>query len=160
MRLTRLHSVLAEALNNPVALIYPPARPPGSEVASPVNGMFGLQRAQTDIALNTSTDMTGQLKITPKTLKKCLQAIKEYNFSYSVLTPQANLLSSGTALNNMYSKKIGIASMQKLCVFDQVVFGRSSDQIKEFMMSTYPRQWKVAVFYRRMLQIYDQISGQ
>ena len=89
-----------------------------------------------------------------------MQAIKEFNFSYSVLTPQANLLSSGTALNNMYSKKIGIASMQKLCVFDQVVFGRSSDQIKEFMMSTYPRQWKVAVFYRRMLQIYDQISGQ
>ena len=27
-------------------------------------------------------------------------------------------------------------------------------------MSTYPRQWKVAVFYRRILQIYDQISGQ
>ena len=103
--------------------------------------------------------MAGQLKITPKTLKKGLQAIKEYNFSYSVLTPQTSLLSSGTALNNMYSKKVGISSMQKLCVFDQVVFGRSSDQIKEFMMSTYPRQWKVAVFYRRILQIYDQISG-
>ena len=27
-------------------------------------------------------------------------------------------------------------------------------------MSTYPRNFKVAVFYRRVLQIYDQITGQ
>ena len=75
-------------------------------------------------------DMAGQLKITPKTLRKCLQAIKEFNFSYSVLTPQSSLLSSTVQVNNMYSSKVGIASLQKLCVFDQIIFGRASDQIK------------------------------
>ena len=89
VRLTRLHGILAEALSNPVALIYPPARLNGSEPVSPLNSnRFAIQRALTDLEKVQKPDnMEGQLKITPKTLKKCLQAIKEYNFSYSVLTP-------------------------------------------------------------------------
>jgi len=58
---------------------------------------------------------------------------------------------SSNVVNNMYSRKVGIGSIAKICVFDQVVFGRANDQINSIIMSTFPRNWKVAVFYRRCL---------
>ena len=77
IRLIRLHAILAQALRNPPALIYPQAKFPG--IPSPTASI-----GDEDLA---SVDQSGQLKITPKTLRKCLQAIKEFNFSYSILTP-------------------------------------------------------------------------
>lgn len=97
--------------------------------------------------------------ILPKTLRKVLQAIKEYNYSFSVVTPQTAMMSGAQTTTNMYSKKIGVLSMKKLCVFDQIIFGRPDDTIKHIMFSSFPRNWKVAVYIRRTLQVYDQISG-
>ena len=103
--------------------------------------------------------MNENVQILPKTLRKVLQAIKEYNFSYSVITPQSQVLAGNIVTNNVYSKKVGVVSMKKLCVFDHVIFGRTEDQIKHILFSSYPRNWRVAVFFNRILQIYDQISG-
>ena len=91
------------------------------------------------------------MPILPKTLSRVLQAIKEYNFSYSVITPQHNLIQGNMTANNMYSRKTGCAALRKLCVFDQVKFGRASDKIQDFLMCTFPRNFKVAVYYRRCL---------
>ena len=70
------------------------------------------------------------------------------------------MLAGNIVTNNMYSKKIGVVSMKKLCVFDHVIFGRNEDHIKQILFSTYPRNWRVAVFVNRTLMIYDQVSGQ
>ena len=95
------------------------------------------------------------MQILPKALRKVLQAIKEYNFSYSVLTPQVNMLSGNIVTQNLVSKKVGVVSLKKLCVFDSFIFGRPDDKIKEIKVSTFPKNWRVAVFFRRTLQVYD-----
>ena len=69
------------------------------------------------------------------------------------------MLSGNVVTSNMYSKKVGVISLKKLCVFDQIIFGRTDDKIKQILFSTFPRNFRVAVFYRRQLQIYDQITG-
>ena len=65
------------------------------------------------------------------------------------------MLAGNIVTNNVYSKKVGVVSMKKLCVFDHVIYRRQEDQIKEMIFSTYPRNWRVAVFFNRILQIYD-----
>ena len=99
-------------------------------------------------------------QIMPKTLRKVLIGLKEYNFSYSVITPSNSLMQGNLQTTNVYSKKTNVLALRKLCVFDQIKYGRASDQISMFMMCTFPRNFKVAVFYRRIIQIYDQITGQ
>ena len=70
------------------------------------------------------------------------------------------MLSGNIVTQNLVSKKVGIGSLKKLCVFDSFIFGRPDDKIKEIKVSTYPKNWRVAIFCRRTLQVYDQITGQ
>ena len=65
------------------------------------------------------------------------------------------MLSGNIVTSNLFSKKIGVNSLKKLCVFDQIVFGRPDDKIKQILFSSFPRNWRVAVFFRRQLQVYD-----
>jgi hypothetical protein len=72
-----------------------------------------------------------------------------------VLTPQTQMLSGNIVSQNHLSTKIGVKAIKKLCVFDQIVFGRSDDKIKQIIFSSFPKGWCVAVYYRRILQVYD-----
>ena len=65
------------------------------------------------------------------------------------------MLSGNIVTSNLFSKKIGVNSLKKLCVFDQIVFGRPDDKIKQILFSSFPRNWRVVVFFRRQLQVYD-----
>lgn len=57
--------------------------------------------------------------------------------------------------SNMFSQKNGVDAIKKLCVFDQIIFGKPDDTIKRMMISSFPRSFKVAVYFRRTLQVYD-----
>ena len=70
------------------------------------------------------------------------------------------MLSGNIVTTNVYSRKVGVVAVKKLCVFEQVVFNSPDDQIKQILMSSFPRNWRVAVYVRRNLQVYDQITGQ
>lgn len=65
------------------------------------------------------------------------------------------MLQGNIVANNMFSKKTGVLSLKKLCVFDQIIFKKSDDTIKQILFSSFPRNWQVAVFFRRTLQVYD-----
>ena len=60
----------------------------------------------------------------------------------------------------MFSQKVSVRSLKKFTSFDQVAFRSEKDSIKQFKMCTLPRNWMFVVFYSRVLQIYDQITGQ
>lgn len=91
----------------------------------------------------------------PKMFRKVLQAIKEYNLTYSMITPQTQMLSGNIITSNNFSKKSGVTAIKKLCMFDQIVFGRPDDKIKKLIFSSFPRNFFVAVYFRRTLQVYD-----
>ena len=148
-RLYKYYTMLTTALKDTNALIYP-TNPFGDD------GKGGLGFANSQTSLDSDNEPCKEnVQILPKTLRKVLTAIKEYNFSYSVLTPQTQMLSGNIVANNMFSKKTGVLSLKKLCVFDQIIFGRPDDQIKQIIFSSFPRNWQVAVFVRRTLQVYD-----
>ena len=93
-------------------------------------------------------------------MKRVLIAIKEYNFSFSVLTPQSQLQNStNVTTNNVFSKKVGCIAMRKMYTFDQVIFKRSFDTIKHCLLSSYPRSFKIVIYQSRTLQVYDQTNG-
>jgi hypothetical protein len=66
---------------------------------------------------------------------------------------------NGTAVQNIFSQKTWVRSLKKFTSFDSVVFRNDKEKIKQFKMCTLPRNWMFAVFYSRVLQIYDQITG-
>ena len=49
--------------------------------------------------------------------------------------------------------------MRKFTTFDQIAFRHNSDKIKQFRMCSLPRNWMFVVYYARVLQIFDQITG-
>ena len=65
------------------------------------------------------------------------------------------MMKANTTSNNLFSQKVGINAVKKLSVFDQIIFGRPDDKIKSMLFSSYPRDFKVAIYFRRTLQVYD-----
>lgn len=64
-------------------------------------------------------------------------------------------MQGGGTTTNSYSRKVGVQALKKLCAFDQIVFGRPEDTIKQMIFSTFARNWRVAVHVNRTLMIYD-----
>lgn len=65
----------------------------------------------------------------------------------------------GSNKTNFFSQKVGINSLRKFTTFDQIAFRHNSDKIKQFKMCSLPRNWMFVVYYARVLQIFDQITG-
>ena len=145
LRLFKYYTMLTNALKDTSALIYPSNKPDN------FRDSIDSQASQLSTSMDGSSMVKENIQILPKRLQRVLQAIKEFNYSYSVLTPQTNLLSGNIVTSNMHSKKVGVNSLKKLCVFDQIIFGRTDDYIKQILFSTFPRNFRVAVFYRRQL---------
>ena len=148
-RLYKYYQQLVQSLKDPAVLIYPPMQLAHNQSINESHA--SSKHTQDD---RTSVFLKENVQILPKLLRKVLQAIKEFNFAYSVITPPSQLMANMVTQNNV-SRKVGILALKKLCVFDQVIFGRPDDQIKTMFFSSYPRNWKAVVYFRRTLQVYD-----
>ena len=143
VRLFKYYKMLKQALKDTNALIYPQVQQFDVNSAASEQNAIDSEDSAGEFALRENS------QILPKQLRKVLQAIKEYNYSYSVMTPHTQMLSGNIVTSNHFSKKVGVLSLKKLCVFDQFIFGRPDDKIKQILFSSYPRNWRVAVFFRR-----------
>lgn len=85
-RLWKYHQMLVTVLQDTNALIYPPIQNEANLI------LHTSSQASIDSEM-AATACKENVQILPKTLRKVLTAIKEYNFSYSVLTPQTQMLS-------------------------------------------------------------------
>mmetsp|Transcript_6206 Transcript_6206/g.8296 ORF Transcript_6206/g.8296 Transcript_6206/m.8296 type:complete len:101 (-) Transcript_6206:1454-1756(-) len=82
------------------------------------------ERSSMDSADERAANLKENVPINLKSLRKVLQAIKEYNFSLSVLTPQSAIMTANVTHSNLFSQKNGALAIKKLCVFDQIIFAR------------------------------------
>jgi len=89
-------------------------------------------------------------------IRKCLNIIREFHYYYSFHSSDEL---SNSANKNSLCKKIQIESLQKLQQFDKIAFGRNTDKIRYFKLCSHLKNWYVAVFHARVLQIYDQLTG-
>lgn len=90
-----------------------------------------------------------------KQIKKCLEVLKSQHYYYSCKSSKDQI---GPHYNS-FSVKVGVTGFKKLQVFDMIPFAHHSEQIKFFSLCSTLKQWYVAVFHSRVLQIFDQVTG-
>ena len=85
-----------------------------------------------------------------------MDIIREFHYHFSLKSP-AHLMTS--TFYNMYAEKTQVKALHKIQTFDKVAFARSTDNIRYFAMCSTLRNWYLAVFHARVLQVYDHLTG-
>ena len=85
-----------------------------------------------------------------------MDVLRDYHYYYSVeSTPDQ----ATDPHYNIFSQKMLPINLHKVQTFDKISFQKVNDQIRFFLTCSSTKNWYIAVFHRRVLQIYDQITG-